>query len=119
MSANFAPGLQPWLPGGGRQPQVSLQAQWSCLGPKPGGALRNMPHSEAHSTSHTGGRCAQAPFSLTGSGLHFLMLSHPLLTLLGLHSDPQPKPAKMASWPHSLSAGPAPGIRADRHLPET
>ena len=73
VSANFAPGLQPWLLGGGRQPQVSLRAQWSCLCPEPGGALLNMPHSEAHSTSHTGGQCAQTPFSLTGSGLRFLI----------------------------------------------
>ena len=117
MSANLAPGLQPWLwEEGGREgnctesPQgsrpasgIRAQGQRSCLGPEPGGGLLHMPHSEAHFISHRGRRCAQTPFSLTGSGLHFLLFSHPLLTLLGLHSNLQPKPAKMGSWPHSLS----------------
>jgi len=89
----------------GSQPAsgIRAQGQWSCLGPEPGGGLLHMPHSEAHFISHRGRRCAQTPFSLTGSGLHFLLFSHPLLTLLGLHSNLQPKPAKMGSWPHSLS----------------
>lgn len=117
VSENLAPGLQPWLrEEGGRKgnctesPQgsrpasgIRAQGQWTCLGPEPGGGLLNMPHSEAHSTSHRGGRSAQTPFSLTGLGIHFLLLSRPLLTLLGLRSNPQPKPAKMGSWPQFLS----------------